>query len=238
MTILVTGGASGLGEAITRTLAAAGHTVCFTYASSQARAMELQAARPGSRAIHCDFTSAASVEALLTAIPTLNIDVLVNNANGRIHKDHFYKMDADVFRSSFEHNVLPTLRITQEAIKVFRKKKFGKIVNIISAAIINKPPFGYSEYIANKAYLLSMSKSWANEYIRFNITSNSISPGFMLTNITSDTDERIVEQIKDAHPLKQLLQPMEVANAVKFYVEASQQINGTNLVINAGADIA
>jgi NAD(P)-dependent dehydrogenase (short-subunit alcohol dehydrogenase family) len=238
MKILVTGGASGLGAAIVRMLAAnSNYTVYFTYASSATAAEEIEKAFPNTKSFHCDFTIPSTVDALLKELSALDIDVVINNASGRIHKEHFYKINPDIFRSSFEHNVLPALRITQEAIKGFRKKKFGKIINIISSAIVNKPPFGYSEYIANKAYMLSMSKSWANEYIRFNITSNSISPSFMLTNITSDTDERVVEQIKESHPLGAILHPEEVAKAVAFFVGASQQINGTNLVINAGTDI-
>src|ERR1019366_7084787 len=125
----------------------------------------------------------------------------------------------------------------QEAIKTFRKKKFGKIINIISSALVNKPPIGWSEYVANKSYLLAMSKAWAAECIKFNITSNSISPSFMLTNLTSDTDERVIEQMKEEHPLKRLLTTDEVAEAVVFFTKSSQQINGTNLVINAGTEI-
>jgi NAD(P)-dependent dehydrogenase (short-subunit alcohol dehydrogenase family) len=132
---------------------------------------------------------------------------------------------------------MPTLRITKEAIKVFRKKKFGKIINIISSAIINKPLIGLSAYIANKSYLISMSKSWATEGVKFNITSNSISPSFMQTNLTSDTDERVIDQMNKEHPLKRLLTTDEVAEAVKFFIRSSQQINGTNLIINAGADL-
>lgn len=238
MNILVTGGASGLGASIVSVLAAdAGNTVYFTYASSADKAKALEAAMPNTKGIHCDFADGESVSKLLAAIPTFDLDVLVNNANGKIHKGHFYKMEAEVFRSSFEQNILQTLRITQEAIKIFRKKKFGKIINIITSAIISKPPVGWSEYVANKAYLLSMSKSWAIEGVKFNITSNSISPAFMLTNIHADTDERVIEQIVQAHPMGKLLETGEVAQAVKFLVHATQQINGTNMVMNAGDDM-
>lgn len=138
---------------------------------------------------------------------------------------------------SFQQNIIPTIRITQAFITQARKRKFGKIINIISSANINRPPIGWSEYVANKAYLLSLSKSWATENIKFNISSNAISPGFMLTSLTADTDERIVEQMTEAHPLKKLLTTKEVAETVEFYTRCSQQINGTNLVINAGNDL-
>ncbi len=146
-------------------------------------------------------------------------------------------MSLDVFNDGFRENVLPVIQITQQAIKQFRKKKFGKIITILSSAIINKPPVGWSEYAANKAYLLSMSKSWATENAAFNITSNCISPSLMLTNLTSDMDERLVETYEQNHPLKKALSTSEVAETVAYLVGATQQINGTNLIINSGTDV-
>lgn len=238
MNILITGGASGLGESIVKALAASStDTVFFTYSKSAESAKGLESTLPNTKGFFCDFSDTASLTAFLEKIPDMNLDVLINNANGGINKEHFYKTDPSVFQKSFEQNIIPVLRITQEAIKVFRKKKFGKIINIISSFAINKPPTGLSEYVANKAYLLSMSKSWASEYIRFNITSNSISPSFMLTGLTRDTDERILDQMLQEHPLKKLLTTDEVAAAVRYLLHASQHVNGTNLIINAGVDL-
>ena len=77
-----------------------------------------------------------------------------------------------------------------------------------------------------------MSRSWAVEYSRFNITSNSVSPSFMETNFTQEIDSRIVEKIKSSNPLKKFLKTKEVAQSVEYFVNCSQQINGQNLVIN------
>ena len=107
----------------------------------------------------------------------------------------------------------------------------------MSSAIVNKPPIGWSVYTANKAYLLSMNKAWATENAKHNITSNAISPAFMDTSLNGDLDERLKENMTIAHPLKQLLKVEEVATAVDFFVGASQQVNGTNLVINAASDL-
>jgi NAD(P)-dependent dehydrogenase (short-subunit alcohol dehydrogenase family) len=239
MNILVTGGASGLGAAIVELLAkdSSEHKVYFTYARSADAARRTEELLPNTQAIPCDFTSEESMAALLESIPFLQPDVLINNAWGRIHKEHFYKTDPAVFSTGFHNNVLPALRITQEAIKAFRKQKFGKIITILSSAIINKPPIGWSEYVAGKAYMHAMSNCWATEGIKFNITSNCVSPSFMQTDMTSDTDERIIEQMIENHPIKKLLTTKEVAEAVLYLTKSSQQVNGTNLVLNAGADI-
>ncbi len=239
MNILVTGGASGLGASIVKVLAGdSGNTVYFTYASSSAAAKETEALYANTKSFPCDFHDPSSVDTLINAMTGLDIDVLVNNAFGSMHKEHFYKTEPGVFSKGFEQNIVPTLRITREAIRIFRKKKFGKIINIISTAVIGKPPIGWSQYAAEKSYLLAMSRSWATECIKFNITSNCISPAFMRTNLTGDTDERIIEQMIAGHPLQKLLTTDEVADAVQFFTRASQQINGVNLVMNAGAELA
>jgi len=238
MNILVTGGASGLGKAIVNRLALhADFKIFFTFANSRNEAEELTKQFQNTTAIHCDFKDSLSVNDLLTKIPEFKIDVLINNAVTSLSKLHFHKAESEDLNISFQQNVIPILQITKECIKVFRNKKFGKIINIASSAILSKPPIGWSEYVANKNYLLSMSKSWATENIRFNITSNSISPAFMKTSLTSDTDERVVEEMINNHPLKKLLTKEEVAESVLFLTTCSQQINGINLVINAGVDI-
>jgi len=235
MKILVTGGASGLGAEIVNLLSTdIRNFVFFTYNHSTGGAKAITDERKNTEAIKCDFTDVESVERLLVQIESSDIDVLVNNAYSSFEKDHFHKIPSDAFLKGFQNNVIPTLRITQTCISGFRKKKFGKIINIISSSVIGNPPIGWSEYVANKSYLLSMSKSWSTENIKFNITSNCISPSFMITHMTSDTDERIVEQIKNEHPLKELLTPKSVAETVAFFLGSSQHINGTNIVINAG----
>ena len=133
--------------------------------------------------------------------------------------------------------MISTLIITQKFLSIRRKLKGGKIVNILTSYLINKPPVGLSEYVANKSYLLSMSKSWAIENINFNITSNSISPSFMLTNLTADTDQRVLDTMIDQYPNKSLLETDEVARVVDFILSATNHINGQNFIINAGSDL-
>lgn len=238
MNILVTGGAEGLGRAITMKLVRdAGCKVYITYPFSPDNAREVESSSQNVKSIKCDYKNADDIESLVRAMPDLDLDVLVNNAMAGYTQEHFHKIKPEVFLESFTANVYPVARITQEAIRLFRKKKFGKIINILTSYLINRPPIGLSEYVANKAYLESMSKSWATENARFNITSNSVSPSFMQTGFTKDVDERIIEEMTANHPLKKLLSPEEVADAVLFFVNATQQINGVNLAVNAASDL-
>ena len=239
MKILVTGGASGLGAAITKELAGAeGNFVYFTYCNSAEKAAQIEAKHRNAKGLHCDFNAPASLNGLVEQIPSLQIEALVNNAMTGFLKKHFHKITSEELRVSFQRNVIPVVQITQVAIQIFKKQRFGKILTILTSALTNKPPIGWSEYVANKAYLLAMSKSWATEYSKFNITSNCISPAFMPTPLNANTDERILDEMKRNSPLQELLQPEEVAQAIHFFLKSSQQINGVNLLINQGADLA
>jgi 3-oxoacyl-[acyl-carrier protein] reductase len=239
MNILITGGASGLGEAITRILAKdTTNTIYFTYSNSELNAKEIELDFSNALSIKCDFKSASEVTALVNKIETLNIDVLINNAYaGNAIHTHFHKIPQDVFELDFVNNIIPTIQITQSVIAYFRKKKRGKLITVLTSFLANTPPLGASCYVANKSYLESLVKSWANENIKFNITSNSVSPSFMQTKLTSNVDERIIEQMKSHHPLKKLLTVEEVAETVQYLTKASSQINGIDILLNSGINI-
>ncbi|MDY6987483.1 MAG: SDR family oxidoreductase [Thermodesulfobacteriota bacterium] len=238
MNVLVTGGASGLGRAITRRLGKdKGICLYFTYCDSLVEAQKIEQALSNATAMRCDFYSKESVDELTTKMGDMDLDVLVNNAMPGMTEKHFHKMEADVFCDSFRNAVMPTIRITQCAITLFRKRKFGKIITVLTSALINRPPIGWSEYVANKAYLHSLSKSWAVENAKFNITSNCVSPSLMRTELTKGLDDRIVEDLERNHPLKRLLTTEEAAEALWLLLRATQHLNGANLLINSASDV-
>lgn len=239
MNILVTGGASGLGESITRRLLEnGGNKVFFTFCGSKEDATEICEDFQNSETVKCDFRDPESVDSLCEKIPSFNLDVLINNAySGSFISKHFDKMPSDVFSSEFIQNIIPTILITQSAISSFKKIKRGKIITILTSALIDHSPIGASSYIANKAYLRSLAKSWAVENKNFNITSNTVSPSLMQTNLTSDIDERIIDQIVRNHPLNEILKTSDVAETVHFLASCPQQINGIDLVINSAEKV-
>jgi 3-oxoacyl-[acyl-carrier protein] reductase len=238
MNILVTGGSKGLGAAIVKKLLTEpGNHIYFTYYQSSLSAREVEKQYPNVTPIYCDFNDDVTVQQLAKNIQELDIDILINTVAISFPKNHFHKVESNVFLESFKINILNTIVITQSAIKYFRKKKDGRIITILSSAILNKPPIGWSEYVANKNYLLSLSNSWATENISYNISSNCISPSFMLTDYNSDVDERVIEGIINSHPLKKLLTVDEVAFTVEFLTKCSKQINGININMNAGSSL-
>ena len=240
MNILVTGGNSGLGKAIVEQLSKEGHKVYFSFYPVEQCEREAKAmvqADANLEAIPLNFCEKDSVDAFCEHIKTLDIDVLVNSAYaGKAQGVHFHKTPADDFLTAFQNNVIPTIRITQTCLEGMKKRKYGKIINIITSYVIDTPPTGMAIYTATKAYLRQISRSISKEFGRFNITSNCLLPEYMNTKFGKVEDFQL-EQMTAAHPLKRLLTPDEVAQVIVHFVNSSQQLNGIEMPINAAQHI-
>lgn len=240
MNILITGGTSGLGKATVELLAKDEHNIWFSYLPTEefiAVASEMTERLRRVFAVPVNFCDEENVDAFCEKMKTWEIDVLVNCTYvGKPQTTYFHKIAPEEFLKAFQHNIIPTVKITQMAIEGMKKRRFGKIINIITEAVVGLPPMGYTLYVANKAYLMELSNVWNKEYTRYNITSNCILPAYMQTNFAV-VDERILEQMQKEHPLKQLLTPEDVAQTVKFFVNAPQHVNGVKLPVNAGTSL-
>lgn len=236
MNILVTGGTGGLGRAVVELLAGdKKNHVWFTYCSSEVRAKEITDNHPNTSALCCDYSDSNNVNAFIKNIAEMDLDALINNAwVGRPDTVRFNKLTISDFSSAFQNNIIPTVAVTQRVLETMRKKKSGRIITVLTSGSMGVPPLGYSLYASTKAYLAQLVKSWSVEYAKLGITSNAVSPDFMQTDFTAGTDERVIEQMIAAHPLKRLLSPEEVANVIHFLVYVSPQVNGVNIPITAG----
>ena len=238
MRILITGGSSGLGRAVVERLSEnPDNHIFFTYCRKEVEARQLSEQHNKVESIKVDFTDTASVDSFVKVIPSLNLDILVNNAwVGSPNGTYFHKTSISDFETSFKNNIIPLIKITQACISQFRKQKSGKIVNVLTSYLLNLPPMGYSVYSATKAYVEQLSKCWCKENARFGITANSVSPEYMQTKF-SNVDERVIEQMTNEHPLKSLLRPEEVADVIAMLLQSSAQLNGVNIPVNAGQGI-
>ena len=205
----------------------------FTYCRHEDEAQALAGRFANVRAVQVDFSNEASVKSFAEMIATEPVDVLINNAYaGSPQGVHFHKTAPEDYAKAFETNVMPVIRITQACVAGMRKRKFGKIINIITSYVMDVPPTGFSVYTATKAYIRQMSKSWSKELGRFNITSNCILPDYMQTSFGQVEDFQL-DQMKNAHPLKELLKPEEVAQVAYHLIQSSQQLNGVEIPVNA-----
>jgi NAD(P)-dependent dehydrogenase (short-subunit alcohol dehydrogenase family) len=234
--ILVTGGSSGLGEAVVRRLAARPNThVHFTFCGNRASAERIATDCSATTPWQCDFRDPGSISALCTEIPRMGLEGLVNNAySGAWLGEYFHKTTAEQFEAAFMENIVPTIRITQETIRGFRERKSGAIVTVLTSALVGVSPIGSSVYTSMKAMLAQLAKAWAAENIRHGIRSNCVSPSFMQTGMTASTDERIVDQIRSGHPLRELLPPGQAAEVVEFLLAGPMHLNGATVLLNAG----
>lgn len=235
MNILITGGASGLGLAITNTVAMHFYdaTIYFTYFSSADAAKDVEVKNANTKGLFCDFTNEQSLNSLMAFVKENNIEILINNAFTNLEKCHVHKITRHAYQASFNNDVLATAMLTGAFLESARKRKGGRIITILSGITAQFPPLGWALYAASKSYLLSLHSSWASENKGFHITSNCVSPEFMLTPINDETDDRIVEQMIATHPLKKLLTVEEVAKTVLFLCESTTHLNGQNILINA-----
>ncbi len=236
MNVLITGGASGLGEAITIKLAGCpGWKVYFTYCRSSENAERLQNRFPNTEAYLCDFREREQVTALCNKLSDWDLDVLIHNAyTGTYIDTHFHKTELPRFQEDFENNILPVIELTQALIPLYRKRKQGRIITVLSAALLHGPAVGTSVYLAGKAYLESLAKIWAVENERFNISSVLLCPGFMQTALTAQLDERLLEQLKGQEPLGRFLSTEEVAEVVLDLCITDRAINGATVEVQAG----
>ena len=231
--VVLTGGSAGIGKEINLFLLRNGYEVLFTFRKSSQSANEIISEFSLAKSYQIDFSNPDEINNFLKGIQDFKPNILINNFySGTFIDTYFHKTDPDKFLADFQTNIIPTLQTTQECIKIFRKGKFGRIINILSSSLKN-PAMGTSVYNANKAYLLQMNKSWASENVKFGITSNSVSPAFTMTDFHKDMDERQVENILASYPLKNNLEGKDIAEFVELCLKGGSHFNGNHLFLDA-----
>jgi len=141
MKILVTGGSSGLGKALVVEMAGdKDNDILFTYCHHEEISYRLSKEYSNVKGIHVDFTNSDSVDAFTDYLSSERIEVLVNNAYiGNPVGTYFHKTNPDDYMSAFKDNVFPLIKITQSCITGMRRRKFGKIINILTSYLIDVP---------------------------------------------------------------------------------------------------
>ncbi len=159
----------------------------------------------------------------------------MNNAFTGLEQTHFQKRPAGHWSESFGRNVVPVLQVTQEALGLMRKQKRGRVCTILTSYLSGKVPAGLSTYVAEKAYLLSMSRSWAAENAAYGIQSSCVSPSFLQTPLNAGVDERVLEGLIAQSPGGRLLTVEEVATQVRSLLEDPAAVSGQNILMEGGA---
>ena len=242
--VLVTGGARGLGQAITRALAREGAGVVINYHRSAAAAQALaEELGPRAIALQADVTDAAAVQRLFAAARErtgASISAVVNNALAQFSFDgdarpKLGEVAWERFSQQIEGAVKGALNTMQAALPGMRAQGFGRIVNV-GTNLFQNPVVPYHDYTAAKAALLSLTRTAANDLGPDGITVNMVSGGLLrTTDASSATPEAVFDLIASMTPLRRVTTPAEFADAVLFFLSPwARAVTGQNLVVDSG----
>ena len=227
----VTGGAKGIGSAIVKRLIIDGYKVAFTYNNSEEKALKLCSEMgEDCKAYKLDITDSNAVKAVVDDIEKNfgEIQVLVNNA-GIAQQALFTDITDEMWNNMIETNLSGAFYCSRAVLKYMINRKSGKIINISS---IWGETGGSCEvhYSASKSGLIGMTKALAKEVGLSGITVNSVSPGVILTDMTSHFDEDTMNELKNETPLNKIGTPQDVAGAVAFLASSDADfITGQDL---------
>jgi acetoacetyl-CoA reductase len=235
---LVTGGTGGIGTAICKRLAGLGHKVATNYRNEEkARAWQERMRQEGVEVtlVQGDVSSPEAAAAMVREVEAKlgPVDILVNNA-GITRDTTFHKMTAHQWQEVINTNLNSVFNVTRPVIEGMRDRRWGRIIQISS---INgqKGQYGQANYAAAKAGMHGFTISLAQENAKFGITVNTVSPGYIGTDMVMAVPEEVRNKIVAQIPTGRLGTPEEIAYAVAFFIpEDAAWITGANLAANGG----
>jgi len=239
MTALITGGARGIGAATAARLATEGADVVI--ADFDLAAAEETAAAIGGRAVRCDVTSRAEVEAAIAATvePTGRLDILVTCA-GILRDNLIHKLTDDDWESVIDTHLRGTFLAAQAAQRHMVEQGSGSMVLISSVSALGNR--GQANYSAAKAGIQALAKTLAIELGPFGITVNCVAPGFIATAMTEQTAARLgvsfddfQEMVAAQTPVRRVGQPDDVAGVIAFLCSTdAAYVSGQVIYVRGG----
>ncbi len=238
-TVVVTGAAGGIGEAISNAFAVLGYNVILNYNSSKDKALEIESElrRKGCSValFQADVSDSKQADALMqyAKITFGSVDILINNA-GIAQQKLFTDITDDDFQKMMNSNVGSVFNCSRAALPFMIHNKWGRIVNISSMWGV----CGAScevHYSASKSAVIGMTKALSKEVAPSGITVNCVAPGLIDTKMNSNLDEETIKALCEETPVGRIGTPEDVANAVIFFCdERSSFITGQILGVDGG----
>ena len=213
---IVTGAATGIGEAIARRLSAAGASVAVADID-EAAAAATAAQIPNAFPVHIDITNADSVSKAVAAVVAKfgKIDILVNNAGTAGKVGTLVDQTEEEWRRVIDINLMGVFLCTRAVMPLLRKQGYGRVVNLASIAGKEGNP-NMSAYSATKAAVIGFTKSVAKEVATENICVNAVSPAVVQTKILDQLTPHQVSYMTDKSPMRRTGKPEEIAAVVHF----------------------
>lgn len=242
--VLVTGGARGLGLAITQALLAEDARIVVNYHASHNQATALAQQYPEQIfAYQADVTDKSQVIAMFGAAKqyfNAPIHSIINNAliqfefNGEA-RPKIEDLNAQTMMQQFNGAVLAALNTTQAGLKDMQSLGFGRIINI-GTNLIQNPVVPYHDYTAAKAALLAFTRTAAHDLGQYGILVNMLSGGLLQkTDASKATPDAVFDLIAASTPLRRVTRPEEFAAAVMMFLSPyARAITGQNLIVDGG----
>jgi NAD(P)-dependent dehydrogenase (short-subunit alcohol dehydrogenase family) len=236
---LVTGGATGIGAATVKALAAEKISVALQYSSSQVEAKKLadQLNAQGFKVeiFQADLSQKGSAENLVTQIKQKlgDVDILVNNA-GVMSDSSIVKMSDDLWDEAINVNLTAAFKLIRACAPSMVSKKWGRVINISSQVALTGSA-NHAHYATAKAGLLGLTYSAAKEYGASGVTVNAVLPGRIETKMIADRSVGRLDEWLSQTPLNRLGRADEVASMINFLAsDASSYITGASINVNGG----
>ena len=235
LNIILTGATGVIGNSILDKLISAGSKVLAT-GTNEEKLKLIQEKYKNLNVLKFDISDHKNIDKFIedcSSILSNRIDVLINNAG--ITLDNLsIKMKEEEWKRVIDINLTSTFLISKNVIRKMIKSKTGKIINITSV-VGHSGNIGQANYAASKAGIIAMSKSLALEYGKKNIKINSVSPGFILSEMTNKISEDHTELLKSRISLNKFGKPEDVANTVIFLSSnLADYITGETIHVNGG----
>jgi acetoacetyl-CoA reductase len=238
-TVFVSGGMGGIGTALCRRLGQTGHTVIAGCLPGYEKKDEwLARMRTEGHKVHAaegdvaDFDSCEKMFANIRA-SVGPVDILVNNA-GITRDSVFKKMTERDWMEVINTNLNSVFNVTRQVIDGMVERGWGRVINISSVNAI-KGQFGQTNYSAAKAGMAGFSKALAQEVVRKGVTVNTVSPGYVETDMVMAIRKEVRDQIVAQIPMGRLARPEEIAAVVAFLAsDEAGYITGANISVNGG----
>jgi 2-hydroxycyclohexanecarboxyl-CoA dehydrogenase len=240
--VIVTGGASGIGKAVAFLLAREGARILIAdvdEAGGEAAAAEGAAEGLSIDYLRLDLTDKPSIDDFVAAVDQRvgRVDGLVNGA-GWDQIQPFLENPPEMWDRVIAVNLMGAVRLTRGVLPPMVAAATGKIVNISSDAG-RVGSMGETVYAAAKGGLIAFTKSLARELARYRINVNCVCPGPTDTPLFQRQPERMKEALTRAIPFRRIAQPIEIAQAVMFFLsDRSDYITGQVLSVSGGLTMA
>jgi len=232
--ILITGATGGIGGALVKKFDSLGANILATGTNTE-KLDKIKKLYSSVKVKKFDISEHSRIEEFIENV-TLELgglDIIVNNA-GKTFDNLSLRMKDDEWKKIIDINLSSTFLLTKYSIKQMLKNKFGRVVNITSI-VGHTGNAGQTNYAASKAGIIGMSKSFAIEYARKNITVNCVSPGFIISDMTMNIAEKVKLYLTSRIPMGKLGTGEDVSNCVAFLSsDEASYITGETIHVNGG----